>query len=163
AGLSGPRFEPVEPVPLYGCGVVAEGRLQKYFGSLNGCPMRLDPIALPLRTIRLPPAWVGKRTWPIPVTTSGHTIPVMAIRRRKRTTAGRTIEFMSGLPSDEVREHQCEIDQLDTQEGDDDSPQSVDQKVAPQQHRRSERAVLDALQSEWDQYDDDERVEDYRR
>src|SRR5581483_3371254 len=115
AGLSGPRFEPVEPVPLYGCGVVAEGRLQKYFGSLNGCPMRLDPIALPLRTIRLPPAWVGKRTWPIPVTTSGHTIPVMAIRRRKRTTAGRTIEFMSGLPSDELREHQCEIAQLDTQ------------------------------------------------
>ena len=39
AGLSGPRLEAPEAIPLYGCGAVADGRLQKYFGSLKLWPM----------------------------------------------------------------------------------------------------------------------------
>src|SRR5215469_6571153 len=56
AGLRGPRFEPPEANPLFGCGEVADGRLQKYFGSLKLCPMRLDPMALPSFMMRLPEA-----------------------------------------------------------------------------------------------------------
>jgi hypothetical protein len=47
AGLVGPRLEPFEPVPLFGCGVVADGRPQKYFGSVNDWPISAEPIGLP--------------------------------------------------------------------------------------------------------------------
>ena len=35
-------------------GAVAEGLPQKYFGSLNGCPISSDPMLFPFSTIRLP-------------------------------------------------------------------------------------------------------------
>src|SRR5579871_3450677 len=57
AGLRGPWLEAPEAMALYGCGAVADGRLQKYFGSLKLCPMRRDPTACPLATTRLPAAW----------------------------------------------------------------------------------------------------------
>ncbi len=66
-----PRFEPLEPVGLLGIGLVAEGRLQKYLGSENDCPMRLEPIGLPSFMIMLPLALAGMITWETPVTTSG--------------------------------------------------------------------------------------------
>src|SRR5215510_10153789 len=71
AGLVGPRFEPDDDAALYGYGEVAEGRLQKYFGSSKGCPMREEPTTLPSCTMRLPLAWRGNRIWATPVTTSG--------------------------------------------------------------------------------------------
>jgi len=39
AGLRGPRLEALEAIALYGCGAVADGRLQKYLGSLKLWPM----------------------------------------------------------------------------------------------------------------------------
>src|SRR5262249_39185471 len=54
AGLVGPWFEPDDEAPLYGMGEVAEGRVQKYFGSENACPISLDPTTLPPFKIRLP-------------------------------------------------------------------------------------------------------------
>jgi hypothetical protein len=50
---------------------VADGRPQKYFGSSNGCPMSLEPTALPSLTIRLPFAWRGNSTWATTVTIAG--------------------------------------------------------------------------------------------
>src|SRR5262249_20910862 len=58
AGLSGPRLEPEDAAPLYAKGVVADGRLQKYFGSSNGWPIRDDPAMAPSRSTRLPFAWL---------------------------------------------------------------------------------------------------------
>ena len=52
-------------------GEVAEGRLQKYFGSENGWPIRREPTTLPSFSIRLPFAWSLNATCAIPVTTSG--------------------------------------------------------------------------------------------
>src|ERR1700740_3541878 len=43
SGLVGLRFEPAEEPALYANGVVADGRLQKYFGSSNGCPISEEP------------------------------------------------------------------------------------------------------------------------
>jgi hypothetical protein len=67
----GPRFEPLDAAALYGNGVVAEGRPQKYLGSSNGWPIRLDPTGFPSRRMRLPLASLGKATCAMPVTRSG--------------------------------------------------------------------------------------------
>ena len=60
AGFSGPWFEPLELPALYGIGEVADGRLQKYFGSLKVWPISDEPTGLPSLSSRLPPACVGK-------------------------------------------------------------------------------------------------------
>jgi hypothetical protein len=70
-GFVGPRFEPIDDSALYGEGDVAEGRLQKYFGSLNGWPINVEPTVRPSRTIKLPFACHGKTAWAIAVTASG--------------------------------------------------------------------------------------------
>ncbi|KDR34526.1 hypothetical protein BG57_05565 [Caballeronia grimmiae] len=54
AGLVGPRLEPPELPALYGFGVVAESRPQKYRGASNCCPMISEPAVLPSRSMRLP-------------------------------------------------------------------------------------------------------------
>src|SRR5512138_1013416 len=68
AGLVGPWFEPEEDVPLYGIGEVAEGRIQKYFGSEKGWPISLEPMTLPSLRIRLPLARSLNATRAMPVT-----------------------------------------------------------------------------------------------
>ena len=71
AGFDGPRLEPPDPAALFGPGDVAEGRLQKYFGSLKCWPIRSEPTVLPSRSIRLPAACCGKTARAMPVTASG--------------------------------------------------------------------------------------------
>src|SRR5664279_2900304 len=71
AGLRGPRFEPEDEAPLYGCGDVADGRLQKYFGSSNGWPISVDATVLPPCRTRLPLAAPGNASWAMPQVTSG--------------------------------------------------------------------------------------------
>ena len=46
--MFGPRFEPLDDSALYGIGDVADGRLQKYLGSVNGLAdqRRADRIAV---------------------------------------------------------------------------------------------------------------------
>ena len=46
AGLVGPRFEPLDAVALFGRGDVADGRPQKYFGSVKLWPMSSEPTGL---------------------------------------------------------------------------------------------------------------------
>ncbi len=49
----------------------ADGRPQRYFGSLNAWPMRLEPTVFPSTTIIDPLAWYGKATWAMAVTAAG--------------------------------------------------------------------------------------------
>ncbi len=43
AGLVGPRFDPLDDAELYANGAVADGRLQKYFGSAERLADQLRP------------------------------------------------------------------------------------------------------------------------
>src|SRR5579875_2920936 len=63
----------------------------------------------------------------------------------------------------QVQHLQHQIDQFDADEGGNDAANAVDQQVTPQQQTRSNRAILDAAQSERYQGDDDEGVEDHGR
>src|SRR6187455_2840574 len=71
AGLDGPWLDPPDAVALFGPGEVADGRLQKCFGSLKLCPISSEPTALPSRSTMLPPAWNGIATLATPLTSSG--------------------------------------------------------------------------------------------
>src|SRR6516165_1534425 len=71
SGFVGPRFEPEDDAALSGKGDVADGRLQKYFGSSKGCPMRVEPTSWPFLLIRVPLACAGKTSWATTVTTTG--------------------------------------------------------------------------------------------
>src|ERR1700686_2454612 len=71
AGLVGPRFEPVDETPLEGCGVVADGRDQKYFGLSNGCPSSADPTRRSPCRINEPSAARAQHNVAMPVTTNG--------------------------------------------------------------------------------------------
>lgn len=66
-------------------------------------------------------------------------------------------------PSGEPERGQQDVDQLDPHEGDDDAAEAVDEEVSPQDGRRAERPVADAVEGERDEGDDDERIEDDRR
>src|SRR4029453_2278091 len=70
AGLVGPWLEPLELPPLYGIGLVADGRLQKYLGSVKLWPISDEPSGLPFWTMTLPVACDGKATWATAVTAS---------------------------------------------------------------------------------------------
>src|SRR4051794_30696479 len=61
--------------------------------------------------------------------------------------------------SGQVQSDNHEVDRLDTDEGNDDAAEPVDQKVAAEQCAGADRAVGDALQRQRDQPDDDKRVE----
>src|ERR1700756_1416105 len=74
ASLVGARFEPEDELASYPV-PAAEGRLWKYSGPVNAWPIKLDPITVPLRTIRLPDVWRGNRTRAIPVITRGYPNP----------------------------------------------------------------------------------------
>src|SRR5262249_43886252 len=47
AEFVGPRFEAADDAGLFGNGEVADGRGQKYFGSVNAWPISSEPSALP--------------------------------------------------------------------------------------------------------------------
>ena len=87
--------EPPEAAGLSANGVVAEGRLQKYFGFENGWPISSEPITLPSLTVRLPLAARGNSSWPIAVVARGYAIPVMRVSSRSSVTAGRSKVFMA--------------------------------------------------------------------
>src|SRR5207237_7765301 len=69
--LVGPRLEPADPLASYPFLPAADGRLQKYFGALNACPIRLEPTVSPSTTISDPLACWRKATWPMAQTATG--------------------------------------------------------------------------------------------
>src|SRR5882724_7600416 len=80
-----------------------------------------------------------------------------------RTIAGRRIELMPVPSSNQMRQYEAHVDELDTGEWNQNATEAVDEEITPQEYRRTERPVLDTLQRERDQEHDDQRVEDHRR
>src|SRR5262249_48516194 len=99
SGLVGLRLDPEDEAALYGNGLVAEGRPQKYLGSSKGWPMRAEPTSLPSFEMRLPWAWYGKTACATPVTRSGYATPVTRVRAARMTRAGRSCASMVSTPS----------------------------------------------------------------
>ena len=87
--LVGPRLVPAEAMPSYPA-PAADGRPQKYFGSSNAWPMRLEPSVLPSTVMNEPFAWLGNATWAMAVTRAGYSRPVMRVRTMSSPMAGRT-------------------------------------------------------------------------
>src|ERR1700728_3900915 len=56
-----------------------------------------------------------------------------------------------------------EVDGLDADKGNDDAAEAVDHQVTAQQRAGTDGPIRHALQGEWNQPDDDQRVEDDRR
>src|SRR4051812_20876644 len=52
------------------------------------------------------------------------------------------------------------VDQLDSDEWNDDSPHAINREVIPKQHCSCHRPVLHASQCKWDQGNDDQGIED---
>jgi len=71
SGLNGPKFDPIDEAALYGPGVVAERRGQKYFGSSVQRPIKADPSIRPPLYTRLPFACQGNNDCAMPVIASG--------------------------------------------------------------------------------------------
>src|SRR6478752_7379950 len=88
ASIVGPRLDPDDAAALYGNGAVAEGRLQKYLGSSNGCPIKDEPTTRPSLTIKLPLAWYGNSSCARAVIPSGYTSPVRSVRSNSNMMAG---------------------------------------------------------------------------
>src|SRR5262245_40895227 len=124
--------------------------------------MSSEPTTTPSRSTRLPLAARRNSNLPTPVTTSGYTTPVRTvITTIIRTEVPRCFHTFSSTPfSDPAQRDQHEIDRLDADERSDQASAPVDPQVAPQQPRRSQRAVADAAQRERHERQDDERVED---
>ena len=106
-----------------------ESRPQKYFGSLNDCPITDDPTRFPSRSIKLPFDCFGKAARATPVTSKGYAAPVRTVIRASMTRAGRNSDSMAMLPSRKVHDDQQEVDQLDANERHDETAEAVNQNV----------------------------------
>src|SRR6478736_6187941 len=160
AGFVGPRLDPLDAVELLANGAVADGRLQKYFGSANGCPISSEPSALPPRSMMLPLAASWNRNCAVPVTSIGYTTPQSIVIAASIEIDWRTILPMV-TPSDEAKRDEQHVDDLDAEERHGDSADPVDQQVPAQQRSGTERAVAHALERKRNQKNDDQRVEDH--
>src|SRR5215467_6109066 len=161
SGFVGLRLDPEDEAALYGNGLVAEGRPQKYFGSSKGWPMRAEPTSLPSFEMRLPWAWYGKTAWATPVTRSGYATPVTRVSATRMTRAGRSCaRMMSSPPLHEAEGNKNHVHELDPRERDEDAAHAIDPEVAPQDGRRPDGAVAHATECQRDERDDDQGVED---
>src|ERR1043165_1190618 len=118
--------------------------------------------------MKLPAACRGKSTLPDTVTRSGYTTPVRAVISSSITNALRNSEA-SDLnifilqTSCKMKSNQQQINELDPNEWNNQPPQAVDQQVVFEQAGRADGPVLHTFQCEWDQENDDQRVENHRR
>src|SRR5580700_9653125 len=84
----------------------------------------------------------------------------MRVSATRTTIAGRISRNMTLCSSSQVQDRDHEIDGLDADEGDDYAADSIDQKIAQKQWTGADRPVAYTLQRQWNECDDDERVED---
>src|SRR5580704_5584180 len=85
------------------------------------------------------------------------------LNRTMRTSAGRICWSMVEPETlSEVKGGDDDVDRLDADEGQDEAAQAIDEKIAPEQGRRADRPVSDALQRQGNEGDDDQSVEDHR-
>src|SRR5262249_51177847 len=97
----------------------------------------------------------------MPNTTNGYTPQHTTASTSVDTIAPRISENNSFINLNEVKRRNDEIDQLDADERNDDTAQTVDQQIALQRGQCADRRVLHAAQRQRNQRDDDERVEDH--
>src|SRR6202163_977972 len=79
-----------------------------------------------------------------------------------RVSGACCVEAMVSVRPREVETDQDEVDRLDSDEGNDDPAEPVDEHVLAQHRVGAARTIGDAAQGERDQRDDDQRVEDDR-
>ena len=121
---------------------------------MNDWPISVEPTGLPSRMTRLPAAWPGKATWPMPVTASGYRTPQASVSAPNRTSAGRRDGFHgNSVNVDQARlsSDKHHVDQLDADERQQDAADAIDQQVAAQQRGGADGAVLHALERQRNQ------------
>src|SRR5688572_18932700 len=125
--------------------------------------MSVLPTTRPSTVTSEPLAWRGKRSCARPVTTPGYTKPVRAHSTTVSNSAGLTWWRSMAIASDESKDDEKQVEQLDAHEGHDQAAEPVDEQVAAQHGRGGSRTVGDAAERQRDERDDDERVEDHAR
>src|SRR5712691_1506984 len=95
--------------------------------------MMWEPITVPLRRMSCPFAFSGKSTCASPVTTSGYTNPSNTVVTSVMNTEIRRFFFIVIPYSGHPNSGDDHVDQLDTDERDDNSAHSIDQQVVAQQ------------------------------
>src|ERR1700729_2790225 len=86
-------------------------------------------------------------------------MPVRTVKMASRTMAGRMTARSTRRSSGETSQYQAQVDELDSDEGHQNAPEAIDEKIAPQEHGCAECPVLHALQRQWNQKYDDDRIE----
>src|SRR5580765_2691138 len=114
--------------------------------------MIFDPTIFPFLWMSCPAARPGKSTCARPVTASGYRTPKMTVVTNVNQKAIRRFFFISPSNNPKVGEHY--IDELDSEKRSDDPTHTVNQKVALQQSRRTQRAITHPTERERNQSDD---------
>src|ERR1700681_934529 len=89
----------------------------------------------------------------------GYSTPNITVVTRVNHSAIRRFFFIMSSNNSKIR--QQHVDKLDSDKRCNNSANAIDQQVPLQQSRRAERTIPHATQREWDQGDDDQRVENY--
>src|SRR5215831_14763234 len=83
----------------------------------------------------------------------------MSVSASSTTMAGRISRNMI-VSLGEMQGRDGKVDRLDPNERNDHAADSVDQKVEAQQSGGTDRTIADPFQRQWNERDDDQRVED---
>src|SRR6267154_3443031 len=89
----------------------------------------------------------------------GYSTPNITVVTRVNHSAIKRFFFIT--PSNHPKIRQQYVDKLDSDKRSNNSTHAIEQQVPLQQSRRAERPIPHATQCEWDQGDDDQRVENY--
>src|SRR6266481_8499689 len=88
---------------------------------------------------------------------------MMPVRMVSTTVATRAVlNVFTENTSGEMQRGDHDVDGLDADERNNHAAEAVDKKVAGQNRGGTDRTVLHAAQRQWNQRDDDQRVENYR-
>src|SRR3981081_3044221 len=89
----------------------------------------------------------------------GYSTPNITVVTRVNHSAIRRFFFITSSNNPKIRQQY--VDKLDSDKWGNNSTNAIEQQVPLQQSCRTERPITHATQSEWDQGDDDQRVENY--
>src|SRR5271169_2686552 len=115
--------------------------------------MILEPTIFPFLSTSCPLARSGNNTWARPVIASGYRTPNITVVTKVNHRAIRRFFFIRSSNNSKVRQQY--VDELDSNKRGNDPTQAVDQQVALEQSRRTQRAIAHATESERNQGDDD--------
>src|SRR5258708_37949746 len=122
--------------------------------------MHLEPRIFPFLSISCPLARLGNSTWARPVIASGYRTPNITVVTNVNDRAIRRFFFISSSNNSKIRQQY--VDELDSDKRCGDSSHAIDQQVAAQQSRRTQRTIAHAAESERNQGNDNHCVENHR-